>query len=179
MEELDPISQTSTSWASFLSTRYWFKRKPSPISVTPISYRLKNVSEQKLTCSSASSSTYSCARISTRVENCWPILMNVGPNRSNPSFTHLARTLRFSFFFSSVTPPDQCAHPNNLVRRFLQLVQIYVGLDCGLWASKFNDMGYLDAIFTLNLLATLDEKEVSLILDTEPRRVQSKSRAFF
>jgi hypothetical protein len=40
-------------------------------------------------------------------------------------------------------------------------------------------MGYLGAISTIHLLASLDEKEVSLMLDTETRRIQSKSCAFF
>ena len=41
----------------------------------------------------------------TRVENCCPALMNVGPSRSRFSFRYLANCLRLSFCFSTVIPP--------------------------------------------------------------------------
>ena len=59
------------------------------------------------TCNSDSWSTYSCGRISTLVENCCPILMNVGPNLKRLSFSHLARTFLLIIFFSSVIPPAE------------------------------------------------------------------------
>lgn len=62
-----------------------------------------------LTWSSDNWSTYSWARMSTLVENCCPILMNVGPSLKMFSFNHFARTFRFWIFFSSVIPPE-CMH---------------------------------------------------------------------
>ena len=42
---------------------------------------------------------------STRVENCCPILMNVGPSRMSPSFSHFASSVRFAETFSLDIPP--------------------------------------------------------------------------
>lgn len=43
--------------------------------------------------------------MSTLVENCWPILINVGPNLKIFSFNHLARAFLLWTFLPSVIPP--------------------------------------------------------------------------
>ena len=56
-------------------------------------------------CSFSSSVMNGLLRTSTRVENCWPILMNVGPSLSRPSLSQLASRSVRSSFFASVNPP--------------------------------------------------------------------------
>jgi hypothetical protein len=52
--------------------------------------------------------------MSTLVENCWPILINVGPNRRMLSFSHLARVFLLKVFFSSVIPPKKYIFESNI-----------------------------------------------------------------
>mmetsp|Transcript_27846 Transcript_27846/g.69921 ORF Transcript_27846/g.69921 Transcript_27846/m.69921 type:complete len:279 (+) Transcript_27846:1553-2389(+) len=56
-------------------------------------------------CSFSSSVMKGLDSTSTRVENCWPILMNVGPRRSNPRRNQVASTSVRASFLASVNPP--------------------------------------------------------------------------
>lgn len=56
--------------------------------------------------------------MSTLVENCCPILMNVGPNLKMLSLSHLARVFRLNFFFSSVISPVSNIFKSNKTRQW-------------------------------------------------------------
>ena len=75
--------------------------------------QMGDISRNEQTWSSASWSTYSWGRMSTRVENCCPIFIKVGPNLKSPSFNHLASFFLFSFLFPLVIPPKDKLEKSN------------------------------------------------------------------
>mmetsp|Transcript_13772 Transcript_13772/g.31577 ORF Transcript_13772/g.31577 Transcript_13772/m.31577 type:complete len:268 (-) Transcript_13772:681-1484(-) len=78
----------------------------SPSSVLMISIDFSESNGGTLSCSFSSSWRYSFDSRSTRVENCCPTLMNVGPRRSSSARSQMASSRFLALWFSGVIPPS-------------------------------------------------------------------------